>query len=81
MDCPIDLYFQQVEDAVHTGTNRADGIPCCQQNRVILPGIKGVAQEGDGGQHVVQFETSVYGVVSRPGGGGQGHQWGRWFPL
>ena len=64
------------EDAIHPGKNRVDGLSCRQQDRVIFPVIKGVAQESDGGQDLGQFQTSVTGVISRPGGGKQGHQQG-----
>ena len=54
VDRPIDVYFQRVEDAIQfsqygktpfaPGTNCAYGLSCRQQDRFILPGIKGMAQ-------------------------------------
>ena len=58
-----DPVYKGQEDDVQPGTNHADSILFRQQDRVILPGTKGVAQEGDGGQDLGQFQISSCGGI------------------
>ena len=87
VDHPILVYFQWVEDAIHfeqDGKKPFTPAKIAQTayhavNKIGLYSLelKEWRKKSDGGQDLGQFQKSVTGVISQPGGGNQGHQQGR----
>ena len=77
----LDTFCAGREDAVRPGTDSLDGISCRQQDRAILPGAQGLAQKEAGRLDLGHLQTSVYGIISRPGRKNQGHKRGCRLPF